>query len=659
MSNPVTFAPNRDQFRGGSITQGTVPNLNGSIPAARNGGSLQEGVTAGQPMLARNNRGSNITIPYARVCIPLTQTNAIKVKGDDTEEIQVKESEALFSGRIAFILGRRSKHLPTRSVTNDQTQQKIDAFNTFGGGSDVNTMQRMCSFEYLRAYFSKTLWSRTIILKNERWENYTPSLRALQRRSNLYDNFNPLDVDVKDLVNELTGEKSYNYKSGIYIHDSGPFLRGHTLERSLLKCRNLDGKKIPAAIGDIIAFERLQDILYNIGACDWVPDGIVHSKLSQGDKHLDDELDSRDGQLFNITVGGPAVTSSWSNDKHMTVLPLDKVFVVIVADVWTHDESDKMEFPKEKDAYEKLVVDTFKNEAYDIRQEASIQTDTQCTITNMRVRLTTSSEMVNCSYHKPGFDNKPDVQYEDNLRAHFRTRTSRMGLSLGSGGKQRVSEYIIGGWCIGTVLDSAASRSVNRENDKPLVGAVKRQRTAHASNLHVDIQWWSADKMFRSFMNIEKRITTRYNDESKSSASTDPEWVPKKQLNLPASSRKGGAQRAGDHVKADFDLEMKNLSYRADALDKVQTEIAEKITKLRAAEEALLAKLEAKVAGKEDITSTDKKDAEEATQRVAQEIATLLAARQKNIEESANVKEAISKLEDKKESLNDYEAYTE
>ena len=354
MSNPVTFAPNRDQFRGGSITQGTVPNLNGSIPAARNGGSLQEGVTAGQPMLARNNRGSNITIPYARVCMPVTQTDVIKVKDDDAEESQVKESEALFSGRIAFILGRRSKYYPKRSVTLSPVQRDIEAFNTFGGGSDVNTMQRMCSFEYLRAYFSEILWSRRIDLQNEAWDTkYTPSLRTLPKTSELYNSFNPLDVDVNESVAAITGD-TLDIKSGIYIHDSGPFLRGLTLERSLLKCKKLNNNTIPAAVGDIIAFERLQDMLYNIGACDWVPDGIVHSKLSQGDKHLDDELDARDGQLFNITVGGPAITSSWSNDKHMTVLPLDKVFVVIVADVWTYDEEDKIEFPQDKKKYQFL-----------------------------------------------------------------------------------------------------------------------------------------------------------------------------------------------------------------------------------------------------------------------------------------------------------------
>lgn len=67
MSNPVSFAANGDPFRGGSFTPGTVPSVNGGIAAANTGGSLQGSVTAGTPMLARNNRGSNITIPYARV----------------------------------------------------------------------------------------------------------------------------------------------------------------------------------------------------------------------------------------------------------------------------------------------------------------------------------------------------------------------------------------------------------------------------------------------------------------------------------------------------------------------------------------------------------------------------------------------------------------
>jgi hypothetical protein len=61
--------PNSDPFRGGGKFVAGVPTSGptGSIAPASTGGSLVGGVQGSTPMLARNNRGSNITIPYARV----------------------------------------------------------------------------------------------------------------------------------------------------------------------------------------------------------------------------------------------------------------------------------------------------------------------------------------------------------------------------------------------------------------------------------------------------------------------------------------------------------------------------------------------------------------------------------------------------------------
>ena len=57
-----------DPFSGGSKTlSGAPPSLGGSIaPAQTNVGNPIAGVNPGAPFFARNNRGSNIGIPYAR-----------------------------------------------------------------------------------------------------------------------------------------------------------------------------------------------------------------------------------------------------------------------------------------------------------------------------------------------------------------------------------------------------------------------------------------------------------------------------------------------------------------------------------------------------------------------------------------------------------------
>jgi hypothetical protein len=56
-----------------------------------------------------------------------------------------------------------------------------------------------------------------------------------------------------------------------------------------------------------------------------------------------------------------------------------------------------------------------------------------------------------------------------------------------------VQEVIVGGWCIGTVIDSAASRST--------IGfqTVKSHPTSMAINVNVNVQWWSGDKLYKHY----------------------------------------------------------------------------------------------------------------------------------------------------------------
>ena len=464
------------------------------------------------------------------------------------------ETEALYTGRVAFVLGRRGKNYTNPTMTGPAQSVPFRQANQLAqfavGGADVNTMQRMCSFEYLQRYFHYVLRTKTITIGANTdigaGDDMNYVVKSVKKTTanvdTKYKDFDlteqPLTkIDGKALLNAVStmrysSEDALNTtvpelarlatsleNSGIYAGDDGPFLRGKTLENGLV----MDGsgkprKDLPYALGDIVAFERLQQLIAENGACDWVPDGIVHSKLSQGDTVLDDELDSRDGQLYNVTVGGGAITSSWTNDKLMEVMPLDKVFVVIVADVW--DGANKAAADGAHAAgYEDALLKAANRK--DFRSKAQQKTlfakkNATMTITNMRVRLTTSSEMIGCSALKDRSATSKSkfpargTDADASTRAYYnmeRDRHSRMGLKLsGDGG---VSEYIIGGWCIGTVLDSAAARS--SMDGVSLVGAVKRQRTAHASNIKVNVEWWSADKMHRSFMNVGGRIRQRHN----------------------------------------------------------------------------------------------------------------------------------------------------
>ena len=554
--------PNSDPFRGGSFTPGANPlAVGGSIAPASTGSSLIGSVAGATPMLARNDRGSNVTIPYARVCFhPAGRTALGPIEGDAPNTANhlnatlgkpngdlVVETELLYSGRIAFILGRRGKDYDAGVAST----VGFDAMNTFGatpgnlvhsrqagflaqfavGGSDMNTAQRLCSFEYLQRYFHHVLRTKVIEIGDRKiFANKAALVQKGHRSFQLLadatlDATKLTSVKTATLLDDVNTKYSVNPEvdqardaltaaapdSGLFLYDNGPFLRGKCLDHRLFKLRDGSSKKKTSlALGDNFAFEELQRLIAATGACDWTPDGVVLSKLSQGDKLLDDELDSRDGQLYNVTVSGPAVSSSWTGDYHREVMPLDKVFVVIVADVWDGVEKNGGEYKDASNfniqgadyaAYKaaKRTLATA-NALPNGRTPAEIKAlveadDSKAAITNMRVRLVTSSEMVNCSAMKPGKDNKTTVD-----------PTSRMGLMIS--GNAGVSEYIIGGWCIGTVIDSAASRALS--DGMSMLGGVKRAKSSFSCNVSVSVKWWSADKMYRAYMNRDGKNRARY-----------------------------------------------------------------------------------------------------------------------------------------------------
>ena len=527
--------PNSDPFRGGGRFDAGIPTSGptGTIAAASTGGSLAGGVQGSTPMLARNNRGSNVTIPYARVVLhpagrtalpaaPDKQDPKQKTLGKPSGDLMV-ETEHLFSGRIGFILGRRAETYSDTGVDrllgmeaaatgaqpiNSRTQHMLHQFAV--GGVDQHTMQRMCSFEYLERYFYHVLRTKTIDLAAPLYTG-AAKLPAKYKSAPALAGQAMNDVNAKtvitDIANAEKGTKPDDtevldkiVKSGIFASDDGPFLRGRTLDTDLAPYRR-NRQKASLGIGDRAAFEAFETALKNIGALDWAPDGIVLSKLDSGagsDRLADDAIDARDGQLYNVTIGGPAVTSSWTGDPKMEVLPLDKVFIVIVGDVWTGknaaDVTDAKSIAKvwadAGDDQKKYEV-AFKTHIEDDDRDAGARFDasngirgatvdtppTEQTITNFRVMKVTSSQLVSYSAYVPGSDN------------------SRLGLKIGKNG----GEYILGGWCIGTVLDSAAARAM--PDGMSLVGSVKRARSNHAANVLVDIKWCSADELYRKYMN--------------------------------------------------------------------------------------------------------------------------------------------------------------
>lgn len=65
-----------------------------------------------------------------------------------------------------------------------------------------------------------------------------------------------------------------------------------------------------------------------------------------------------------------------------------------------------------------------------------------------------------------------------------------------------VLTYFVGGWCIGTILDAAASRMRG-------YAGVHTSATCMAHQLNVNIEWWDSDRLHHSFCddgNIKSRM---------------------------------------------------------------------------------------------------------------------------------------------------------
>ena len=107
---------------------------------------------------------------------------------------------------------------------------------------------------------------------------------------------------------------------------------------------------------------------------------------------------------------------------------------------------------------------------------------TKAQISGLRLMRATSSYLVNYSRLREGV---PE---------------SRLGLAIGAGTSgpssapkvNGVAEYVLGGWCIGTVLDSAASRAT-------VNGTVRTAPASMAMNVNVNVEWWSADKLHHHY----------------------------------------------------------------------------------------------------------------------------------------------------------------
>ena len=590
MANRGT-APSNDAFAGGAQQRNLYPPGVGGANLSANTrvSSPAAGVTPGQIKSALNNSTSNIGIPYQRL-VPLNNSNKLVGMDENGKTVARKETEDLRATHLAFILGIRGDSKPPRPllVGNEQAPG-VPGYNVAYQPNIMPAMvgterfQQLCSMEYLHEYFKQVLGGKTIELDT----TYADATSAMQgvlktsgpisvynaaayeaQNANIAENgpgrpkINADDtlMSIPDLTKQMGLEGSdaekapLNYQ-GIFARDFGPFLKGkgsstkivHGTVNNLPQVYNpeaVDDDKYTAQpfcmsrnFGDEIAFSLLDAQLLEKGITDWRPDGIVLSKgINDPSDQLSNEyLEARDGQLFNIRIQGPAVGTAWTGERSMEVLPLDKVFVVIVADVWFDAKSaTKYNATVEPDAlgrggrerndvtiaslmqkgiqttddardYQVLrgkhLKEDLDEEDFKAKQVAAFRGDAKenTVLSNFRVMVSTSSQMINHSTFKA----KGNGTIDPDAKRRKLLGTSRMGLALSN----EMGEYVVGGWQIGAVMDTAASRGSMPQGASL---GIRSAANSAAMNINVNISWYNADRLCRSFNNPEGSVKQRF-----------------------------------------------------------------------------------------------------------------------------------------------------
>jgi len=586
--------PQSNGFKGGTYEQSDLPTGVKGVGFAN--------VPSSGIKEARNNRGSNVRIPYARLVA--VQPN-IDNTGHDVSCKRAVEYDGLHNGELAWILGANSR-------TSHQTYGQV--VSAMGSGSGVNRMQRLASTAWLEKWFEETHANVVIDLgkirpcealksSNVTWFAglapylagstglYTTDVAKALVWVHAQTNHHPLTIDTND--------------QGTFVMDISPFLRvagGDTKSIS----KHIDAQHgrlnessaqlldMPCDIVGHLTASAIEMEMRQRRLLDWSPDGIILSKLSSpsDDPMTSTELDARQAQLFNVAIQGPAITTSWTssnatpNKQKLECQPMDRVFVCLVAELsYKLTDSDELTDAMDKrDTAHNRVVETLKRIAL-----AKQNRDTNVTQLNDLEKVLHShmEEAESAAKHMAGVaqtdtvsasaPNAPTSMHDhleatEKLRAkdllvdsakltkfrllrstsshminhsHFKSedKNSRCQLKFEPYSKETNSgcaEYIVGAWCVGTVLDSAASRSS--------VGMlVRRAPSSMAMNVNVNVEWWSAKKLYEHFMDgpdDENRILMRTQTHTTHNKRPRESYTPNARAVVAQSTRKQSATAA-------------------------------------------------------------------------------------------------------------------
>lgn len=650
-------APGNSEWAGGSITPAGPPTtVGGSFGGVGAAGGPPPSFGTPATAFARNDRGSNIRIPYTRVVamhskdrLPVFPSNE-QTSPTTIADQEMYEYDGLDSGELAWIMSKQFAVKPAASSTVASFPAISTAIDISGfasklprmagaeasfvysnskavdnlakdgsivlpssgmGGTAYNRMERMAYTSWVESHIKLRAGRQVINLlaaqvsaqdkASSVASNTSLFNTELDSELQYYDNLNIVTggnmFAMPDIAYALQTEKGKDMEQvkvpmmqGLNVMEKGPFLRSYGVEHTPIeigvpmKNVNIGNRRSALAIevdrhvGSSLAQGALACELKKAGLMNWTPDGICLSKFATGpDEFADKTFDARSGQLFNIAIQGATVTKSWSNmSSEMAVLPMDKLFVLMVAElsyeVGKADETvttaaqltkaiatngldsknadtastnyveacNKVSLAastertdlqtkyqafftavKAREALEPSAsateitakdaavataqsdltglvdatnrgyvgADAFKETAAGLRN--GTKSVTKASLMNFRLIRATSSYLSNRSWLDPK---------ETPLKGAIGSNVykSRCGLKIGFDGTAKgCAEYIVGGWCIGSVVDSAASRAFSHNT-------VRTAPNTFAVSVNVNVEWWSADKLYAHYQDVER-----------------------------------------------------------------------------------------------------------------------------------------------------------
>lgn len=500
--------------------------------------------------------------------------------------VELTEYDGLESGELAWVYGRHD----TSTGVADRGLIRSSAHQMGGLGSGPDRMQRLAFTAFVETVFENDAAITGLYVDlmriplNISSDNDTQTFRGLLHGSG------PLYVpDVPWLAQTLLPAVSTalpnpahftnaaglpeadpqlrgvrGLAAGLLVVDRSPFLHGKIIDVDLVKVPHPlapnDASamvEVPRNLADKLAFDALFAQLGKVGLFDWTPDGIVLSKLESptGDTLASSELDARQAMLFNVALQGPTITKTWTGNPKLATMPLDKVFMLLVAEIDCELGTAAPVAANFGAATKAGVFDVYKagvapNAGPAARQAAanlSTLDDGMPTAVTSGTALATYAADMNTKYDAltstaafghpdlpadfdstvKGLMNNTTAVKECGIRkfrwmratssylaqySHYKpgNTDSRCGLKLGFDVPNGLfaSEFILGGWCIGTVLDNSASRST-------IGHQVRIAPASMAININVNVEWMSGDQLHRKYADVDGWVEGRGQEASR------------------------------------------------------------------------------------------------------------------------------------------------